>query len=60
MQMVTLPRRTTTATSLTMGEAMRKAMVTPTGTPASRKPMKKTTEEQEQKGVTAPRRTATT
>jgi len=35
-----------------MGEAMRKAMVTPRGMPASKKPMNSGTDEHEQNGVT--------
>jgi hypothetical protein len=41
-----------------MGEEMRKEKVTPRGTPPSIKPMNKGTAEQEQKGVTTPRREA--
>ena len=52
------PASTTTATWFTMGLAMRKDRVTPRGMPASTKPMKRGMEEQEQKGVTAPRPTA--
>ncbi len=37
-----------------MGAAIRKERVTPRGTPAVRKPMKRGTAEQEQKGVTIP------
>lgn len=52
------PPRITTATSLIMGDAIRKAMVAPSGMPASRKPMNSGTEEHEQNGVTAPSKTA--
>jgi hypothetical protein len=38
-----------------MGEAMRNANVTPSGTPASRNPMNSGTAEHEQKGVTIPK-----
>ena len=48
----------TTATSFTRGDVIRKAMVTPTGMPPSRKPMNSGTDEHEQKGVTAPSTTA--
>jgi hypothetical protein len=48
----------TTATSLIIGLAIKKEKVTPSGMPASTKPMKSGTEEQEQKGVTAPSPTA--
>jgi hypothetical protein len=50
--------RITAATSLIIGEAIRKEKVTPTGIPASTKPMNSGTEEQEQNGVIAPRVTA--
>jgi hypothetical protein len=53
-----MPSRITTATSLIIGLAMRKEKVTPSGMPASTKPMNSGTEEQEQNGVTAPRVTA--
>ncbi len=48
------------ATSFTIGEETRKEKVTPRGMPASMKPMKRGTAEQEQKGVTMPRRAAST
>jgi hypothetical protein len=48
------------ATSLTMGAAIRKEKVTPSGTPASMKPIKSGTAEQEQKGVTTPSPAAST
>src|SRR5512144_2783657 len=54
------PQRRTTATSLTMGDEMRKEKVTPRGTPEATKPMKSGTAEQEQNGVTTPSRAAST
>ena len=42
------------ATSFTIGAAIRKEKVTPSGTPAETKPMNSGTAEQEQKGVTMP------
>jgi len=48
----------TAATSLIMGLAIKNEKVTPNGIPASMKPMKSGTDEQEQKGVTALRPTA--
>ena len=42
-----------------MGEEIRKEKVTPTGSPALVKPIKIGMDEQEQKGVTVPRRAAT-
>ena len=48
----------TAATSLIMGLAIRNEKVTPSGMPASTKPMNSGTEEQEQNGVTAPSETA--
>jgi hypothetical protein len=44
--------------SLTNGEAIKKAKVTPNGIPALRKPINKGIEEQEQKGVTTPKNAA--
>jgi hypothetical protein len=41
-----------------MGEEIRKENVTPSGTPASTKPINSGTAEQEQKGVTMPRSAA--
>ena len=52
------PQSSTKATSLTIGELMRKAKVTPSGIPASTKPMKSGTAEQEQNGVTTPNEAA--
>ena len=43
---------------MTIGELMRKAKVTPSGIPASTKPMKSGTAEQEQNGVTTPNEAA--
>ena len=44
--------------SLTKGEAIKKAKVTPSGIPAPTKPIKRGIDEQEQKGVTTPRSAA--
>ena len=46
------------ATSLTIGLAMRKLIVTPSGTPAATKPMKAGTALHEQNGVTTPSQAA--
>jgi hypothetical protein len=54
------PKSRTSATSLTIGAEIRNEKVTPSGTPASTKPMKSGTAEQEQKGVTVPRAAAST
>jgi len=43
---------------LTIGDDIRKEKVTPSGTPASTKPIKRGTAEHEQKGVTMPRSAA--
>jgi hypothetical protein len=43
---------------LTIGDVIRNEKVTPSGIPASTKPINKGTEEQEQKGVTIPNRDA--
>jgi len=48
------PNSSASATSLTIGAAIRKENVTPSGMPAVRKPMKSGTAEQEQNGVTTP------
>ena len=48
------------ATSLTIGAAIRNENVTPSGTPALTKPMNSGTAEQEQNGVTTPRLAAAT
>ena len=45
---------------MTIGAAMRKEKVTPSGTPDSTKPMNSGTAEQEQNGVTMPRLAAST
>lgn len=52
------PRNIATATSLTNGDVIRKANVTPKGMPPLTKPINKGIEEQEQKGVIAPNRAA--
>jgi hypothetical protein len=44
--------------SLTRGEAIKKAKVTPSGIPALKKPIKSGIEEQEQNGVTTPKSAA--
>jgi hypothetical protein len=49
-----MPKSRTTATSLIIGEAIRKENVTPIGIPASTKPKNKGIAEQEQNGVTIP------
>ena len=49
-----IPYRSTTATSFTIGLAIRKLSVTPSGTPAATKPMKAGTALQEQNGVATP------
>ncbi len=54
------PYSMTTAISLIMGADTRKEKVTPSGTPAETKPMNSGTAEQEQNGVTTPRRAAST
>ncbi len=48
------PTSSTTATSLTSGEAIRNDSVTPSGTPAATKPMNAGTAEHEQNGVATP------
>jgi hypothetical protein len=48
----------TTAISLIIGLAIKNEKVTPSGIPASTKPINNGTDEQEQKGVTAPRSNA--
>jgi len=53
-----VPRNIATATSLTSGEVMRKANVTPSGMPPFTNPMNKGMDEQEQNGVIAPKREA--
>ena len=52
------PASTTTATWLTIGLAIKNDSVTPSGMPASTKPMNSGIDEHEQNGVTAPRPTA--
>ena len=44
--------------SLTKGEAIKKAKVTPSGIPALKKPINNGIEEQEQNGVTTPKKAA--
>ena len=44
----------TMATSFTIGDAIRKLIVTPSGTPAATNPMNAGTAEHEQNGVTTP------
>ena len=46
------------ATSFTKGEVIKKEKVTPKGIPPLTKPINKGTDEQEQKGVTTPKRLA--
>ena len=48
------PYRSTTATSFTIGLAIRKLSVTPSGTPAATKPMNAGTALHEQNGVATP------
>ena len=48
------PKRSTSATSLIIGAAIRKEKVTPSGMPLSMNPMNSGIAEQEQKGVTMP------
>ncbi len=55
-----MPKSSTRAISLTIGAEIRKENVTPSGTPAARKPMNSGTAEHEQKGVTIPRVAAST
>ncbi len=55
-----IPRIRITATSFTMGEAMRKLRVIPSGTPAATNPMNAGTAEHEQNGVTTPSPAAAT
>ena len=53
-----VPRNIATATSFTRGEVIRKENVTPKGSPPFTNPMNRGIDEQEQKGVTVPRRAA--
>ena len=55
-----MPKSMPSATSFTIGAAIRKEKVTPSGTPALTKPIKSGTAEQEQKGVTTPNPAAST
>jgi hypothetical protein len=50
-----IPINIATATSLTNGEVMRKENVTPNGIPPCTNPIKRGTDEHEQKGVIAPK-----
>jgi hypothetical protein len=52
------PTKRPIATSLTKGEVIKKEKVTANGIPPLTKPINKGTEEQEQKGVTKPKRLA--
>ena len=52
------PTKSPIATSLTKGEVIKKAKVTPKGIPPLTKPINSGTDEQEQKGVTTPKRLA--
>ena len=52
------PTKSPMATSLTKGEVIKKEKVTPNGMPPLTKPINNGTEEQEQKGVTTPKRLA--
>ncbi len=54
------PKSMASATSFTIGVAIRKEKVTPRGMPVSTKPMNSGTAEQEQKGVTTPNPAAST
>ena len=53
-----VPKNMATATSLTNGEVMRKAKVTPSGMPPLTKPMNRGIDEHEQNGVIAPKNDA--
>src|SRR5664279_1182533 len=55
-----IPYKRTTATSLIIGEEIRKENVTPSGTPDSTNPRNKGIAEHEQNGVTMPNRLAKT
>jgi hypothetical protein len=52
------PRNKPIATSLTNGDVIKNAKVTPSGMPPFTNPMNNGTDEQEQKGVTTPKRLA--
>ena len=52
------PIKSPIATSFTKGDVIKKAKVTPSGIPPLTKPINKGTDEQEQKGVTTPKRLA--
>ena len=53
-----VPRKSAIATSLTNGDVIKKASVTPMGIPPLTNPINKGIDEQEQKGVIAPKRLA--
>jgi hypothetical protein len=55
-----IPRNIAIATSLTSGEVIKKAKVTPNGIPAFKNPINKGIDEHVQKGVTAPKSEANT
>ena len=62
MMVVFIPNKPTNnpiATSLTKGEVIKKEKVTPNGIPPLTKPINNGTDDQEQKGVTTPKRLAT-
>ena len=52
------PTKSPIATSLTKGEVIKNEKVTPNGIPPLTKPINSGTDEQEQKGVTTPKRLA--
>ena len=52
------PRNMATATSFTKGEVIRNEKVTPNGIPPFTNPINSGMDEQEQKGVTAPKKDA--
>src|SRR3989339_413177 len=54
------PKSNTTATSFTIGAEIRNEKVTPSGIPASTNPKNRGIAEQEQNGVTTPKREANT
>ena len=55
---IPIPSSIIAAISLISGELTKKATLTPNGTPAATNPMNIGIEEQEQKGVTVPKKTA--
>ena len=58
MRIPKVPINIATATSLTKGDVIKQAKVTPKGIPPFTKPMNSGMEEQEQNGVIAPNRAA--